>query len=163
MSPGWQVNSSPLSYLGSPKSNVVKNKIPWRRKWQPTLAFLSGKSHGQRSPAGYSPWGQKESDMTERHHFHFPNLLIPSKHCITDPLLFLHYMYSFDHIYLWFHLILVFTGDSPWSILSSKLSLSHFTSAETQLIIFSFRPAPLPTFPALVNDKSHHSSQNLCR
>ena len=34
-------------------------KIPWRRKWQPTLVFLSGKSHEQRSLAGYSPWGCK--------------------------------------------------------------------------------------------------------
>ena len=32
-------------------------KIPWRRKWQPTPAFLPGKSHGQRSLVGYSPWG----------------------------------------------------------------------------------------------------------
>ena len=31
----------------------------WRRKWQPTPVFLPGKSHGQRSLAGYSPWGQK--------------------------------------------------------------------------------------------------------
>ena len=38
-------------------------KIPWRRKWQPTPVFLPGKSHGQRSLAGYSPWGHKESDM----------------------------------------------------------------------------------------------------
>ena len=30
-------------------------KIPWRRKWQPTLVFLPGKSHGQRSLAGYNP------------------------------------------------------------------------------------------------------------
>ena len=30
------------------------------------LVFLPGKSHGQRSLAGYSPWGHKESDMTER-------------------------------------------------------------------------------------------------
>ena len=29
-------------------------KIPWRRKWQPTPVFLPGKSHGQRSLAGYS-------------------------------------------------------------------------------------------------------------
>ena len=36
-------------------------KIPWRRKWQPTLVFLSGKSHGQRSLAGYSPWGPKRA------------------------------------------------------------------------------------------------------
>ena len=34
-------------------------KIPWRRKWKPTPVFLPGKSHGQRSLAGYSPWGCK--------------------------------------------------------------------------------------------------------
>jgi len=39
-------------------------KIPWRRKWQPTPVFLPGKSHGQRSLAGYSPWGCKELDTT---------------------------------------------------------------------------------------------------
>ena len=37
-------------------------KIPWRREWQSALAFLSGKSHGQRSLAGYSPCGRKELD-----------------------------------------------------------------------------------------------------
>ena len=42
-------------------------KIPWRRKWQPTPAFLPGKSHGLRS-LGYSPCGRKESDTTERLH-----------------------------------------------------------------------------------------------
>ena len=42
-------------------------KIPWRRKWQLTLVFLPGKSHGQRSLAGnYRQWGRKESDTTER-------------------------------------------------------------------------------------------------
>ena len=40
-------------------------KIPWRRAWQPTALFLSGESHGQRSLVDYSPWGRKESDMTE--------------------------------------------------------------------------------------------------
>ena len=40
-------------------------KIPWRRKWHPTPVFLPGKSHGQRSLVGYSPWGYKESDTTE--------------------------------------------------------------------------------------------------
>ena len=34
--------------------------------WQPTPAFLPGESHGQRSLEGYSPWGHKESDMTEQ-------------------------------------------------------------------------------------------------
>ena len=36
----------------------------WRMNWQPASIFLPGKSHGQRSIAGYSPWGHKESDMT---------------------------------------------------------------------------------------------------
>ena len=34
-------------------------KILWRRKWQPTLVSLPGKSHGQRSLAGHSPWGRR--------------------------------------------------------------------------------------------------------
>ena len=49
-------------------------KIPWRRKYEPTPVFLPGKSHGQRSLVGYSPWGQKESDTTEQ-----------LKHNIVDP------------------------------------------------------------------------------
>ena len=40
-------------------------KIPWGRAWQLTPVFLPGESHGQRSLAGYSPWGCKESDMTD--------------------------------------------------------------------------------------------------
>ena len=43
-------------------------KIPWRRKWQPTPVLSPGESHGQRSLVGYSPWGHKESDMTEGLH-----------------------------------------------------------------------------------------------
>ena len=35
----------------------------------PTPVFLPGKSHGRRSVVGYSPWGRKESDTTERLHF----------------------------------------------------------------------------------------------
>ena len=34
-------------------------KSPWRRKRQPTLVFLPVKSYGQRSLAGYIPWGRK--------------------------------------------------------------------------------------------------------
>ena len=41
-------------------------KIPWRRERLLTLVFLPGKSHGQRSLAGYSPWSCKELDMTEQ-------------------------------------------------------------------------------------------------
>ena len=40
-------------------------KIPWGRKWQPTPVLLPGKFQGWRSLVGYSPWGRKESDLTE--------------------------------------------------------------------------------------------------
>ena len=58
---------------GFPDGSVAKKcgfspwvgKILWRRRWQPTPVFLPGKSHGQRSLEGYSPWGWKESYMTE--------------------------------------------------------------------------------------------------
>ena len=42
-----------------PKRPVRIRKIPWRRKWQPTPAFLPGKSHGQRSLPGYSSMGSQ--------------------------------------------------------------------------------------------------------
>ena len=45
--------------------NPGVRKILWRRAWQPTPIFLSGESYGQKSLVGYSPWGPKESDMTE--------------------------------------------------------------------------------------------------
>ena len=41
-------------------------KIPWRRAWQPTPVFLPGESHGQRSLAGCTPCGRRESDRTKR-------------------------------------------------------------------------------------------------
>jgi len=40
-------------------------KILQRRKWQPTPVILPGKFHGQKSLGSYSPWGHKESNMTE--------------------------------------------------------------------------------------------------
>ena len=54
-------NSRDLLYLG-------------RKKCQPTPVFLLRKFHGLRRLVGYSPWGRKESDRTERLHFHFHGL-----------------------------------------------------------------------------------------
>ena len=45
--------------------NPWVRKIPWRRAREPTPAFLPGEPHGQRSLAGYSPWGRKEWDTTQ--------------------------------------------------------------------------------------------------
>ena len=41
--------------------NPWVEKLPWRRKWKPIPVFLYGKSHGQRSLVGYSPWGLRKS------------------------------------------------------------------------------------------------------
>ena len=63
------VGLSNKPFPGFPGGSVVKNppassktwvcpwvrKIPWRRKWQPTLVFLPQESHGQRGLVGYSP------------------------------------------------------------------------------------------------------------
>ena len=46
------------------------------RQWHPTPVLLPGNSHGQSSLAGYSPWGHKESDTTERLHFRLHLLVI---------------------------------------------------------------------------------------
>ena len=45
--------------------DVWVGTIPWRRKCQAPPVFLTGKFHRQRSLAGCSPWGLKESDTTE--------------------------------------------------------------------------------------------------
>ena len=55
-----------LSTVQETRFSTWVRKIPWRRKWQPTPIFLLGEFHGQRSLAGNSPWGRKESDMTEQ-------------------------------------------------------------------------------------------------
>ena len=68
------------SFLASLVAQTVKNlparretqvrslgpEYPQRRNWQPTPVFLPGKSPGQRSLAGYSSWGPKESDTAEQ-------------------------------------------------------------------------------------------------
>ena len=58
--PGGIVVNNLLANAGEAKdagSIPWVRKIPWRRKWQPTALHLPGKFHGQRSLAGYSPWG----------------------------------------------------------------------------------------------------------
>ena len=67
--PGASDGKASAYNAGGPGSNPWVGKISWRRKWQPTLVFWRGKSHGQRSLVYYSPCGHTELDMTERLHF----------------------------------------------------------------------------------------------
>ena len=54
-------------FLGSKSLQTVTAVM--RREWIPITVFLPAKSHEQRNLVGYSPWGCKELDMTERLHF----------------------------------------------------------------------------------------------
>ena len=60
---------NPLHRTGGPYYSsalcVVVTCLCWRRQWQPTPVLSPGKSHGQRSLVGCSPWGCKESDTTK--------------------------------------------------------------------------------------------------
>ena len=63
--------------------------VHWRRKWQPTLAFLPGESHEQRSLVGCSLWGCKELDTTEWLHssnIHSPIMYWKPPFCQKDHL-----------------------------------------------------------------------------
>ena len=64
--PRWLSGKESTCQCGRRRFDPWVRKIPRSRKWQPTPVFLSGKSPGQRSLEGYSPWGLKESDMTEQ-------------------------------------------------------------------------------------------------
>ena len=64
--PQWHSSKESPCNAGDAGSIPGLGRFPWRRKWQSTPAFLPGKSHGQRSLAGYSPWVAKEWGLTER-------------------------------------------------------------------------------------------------
>ena len=69
--PGGSEGKVSAYNAGDPGSIPGLGRSPGEGNGNPTLVFLPGKSHGQRSLVGYSPWGRKESDMNERLHFHF--------------------------------------------------------------------------------------------
>ena len=61
-----------LEFAGNWHNNLAPNNMFWRRRqWHPTPVLLPGKSHGQRSLVGASPWGRSKSDTTEWLPFHF--------------------------------------------------------------------------------------------
>jgi len=69
--PGGSDGKSVCLQGGRPEFYPWVGKVPWRRKWQPSPVLFPGKSHGWKSLVGYCPWVRKESDTTERFHFHF--------------------------------------------------------------------------------------------
>ena len=64
--PWWLRQSRICLQCGRPAFDSWVRKIPWGREWQPTPLFLHREFQGQRNLVGYSSWGRKESDTTER-------------------------------------------------------------------------------------------------
>ena len=67
--PCWLSGNEPAWQCMVHRFNSWVQKIPWKRKWQPTPVFLPGKFYGQRSLVGYSPWGRKITghDLVTKH------------------------------------------------------------------------------------------------
>ena len=101
-------------------------KIPWRRKWQPISVFLPGKFHGQRSLAGYSPWGHKDLDTAKQR----------------------------LHIYIYIH-IYIYGKSKPSENWLNNFWHLNFSAESIYCILVQSRnktvlPFPLPHFPKAV-------------
>ena len=73
--PRWLSGKEPTCLCRGCRLNPWLRKMPWRRKWHATAVFLPGKSHGQRSLVGYSPWGRKETETRLSAHTQMKYLL----------------------------------------------------------------------------------------
>ena len=63
--PGGSDGKESACNMGDLGSIPGSGRSPLRKEWQPILLFFPGESHGQKSLVGYSPWDNKESDMTK--------------------------------------------------------------------------------------------------
>ena len=87
-------------------------RSPGKGNGNPLQYSCLGKSTGWRSLVGYSPWGCKEMDMTERLHFYFWKLYI------------LKYIYIY--IYIWIYIYILKTIRNWWKKLMTKINRKIF-------------------------------------
>ena len=64
-SPGGSDGKESACNADDPWVPSLGQEETWEEAWRATPLSLPGELHGQGSPAGYSPWGREESDMTE--------------------------------------------------------------------------------------------------
>ena len=108
-----------------PGFNSWFGKMPWSRLWQPAPVFLLVTSHGQRSLAGNSPWGNKELDTTKQVGEGNGNPLQYS--CLENPM---------DGGTWW---VAVYGVAKSWTRLSNFTFTFHFHALEKEM-------APTPVF-----------------
>ena len=106
-----------------------------RRQLHPTPVLLPGKSHGQRSLVGCSPWGCEESDTTERLHFHFSLLCIGEGN--GNPLQCSCLQYPRDRGARW---------AATYGVAQSRTRLKRLSSSSPSSIPPCFQPNPAPTW-----------------
>ena len=127
-------------------------KIPWRRKWQLTLLFLPGKSHGEKSLVGYSPWGHKGLDTTEywahTHKWRFMTSPLWSQ-CNSIMfkntfLLAAFYIHTYIYIY---SIIIICLFFQYWelSVISFKTIIVSFLISGLQVFLLSFSRSVMST------------------
>ena len=85
--PRWLSGKESICQCRRPWLDPWVRKITWRRKWLSIPVFLPGESYGQRSLVGNSPWGPKESDMTEQLNLHFQHPLASFPGLCLQPVL----------------------------------------------------------------------------
>ena len=136
--------------------NPLIGKIPWRRKWQPTPVLLAREFHEQRSLAGYSPWGHKQSDATERLHFlsflsDFLMIQLSHPYMTTGETIALTMWTSVGnmmlmHFNMLFRFVIAFLPRSEHLLISWPQSLSAeiFEPMKRKSISFHFSPFYLP-------------------
>ena len=146
------MHSCPCRRQKKHRFNPWVKKIPWRRKWPLTLVFLPGKSHGHRRLMGYSPWGQKELDMTEHIGIkHSKNILHICTHTHTHTHIYIYTLQSVQllsrvqlFVTLWTaacQASLSITNSQSWLILMSIESLmpsNHLILCHPSLPVFNF-------------------------
>ena len=117
-------------------------KIPWRKAWQPTPIFLLGKFHRQRNLTDYSPWGHKESDMTDW----ALHITITSEICIFETFKLKDNFFDF--------LLLIYVSESIYFIIGQNYCLQSwcggcFWNINYAIELSTFE-ASVPGFCALV-------------
>ena len=130
--PGWRSGNESACQCRRHGFHPWVRKILWRRKWQLTPVFLPGKSHGQRSLEGCSPWDHKESDTTECLNTIINTTLFPT-------------MAAHSSILAW---------KIPWTEEPGRLQSMGFAKSRTQLSNFTF----VPHSGLTVREKSLHPS-----
>ena len=137
-------------------------EISWRRKWQPTPVFLPGKSHGQNSLVGYSPWGCKELDTTEWLSMHAHSWVYRPGYCEAIILITLSSLQSLSHVQLFV---------TPWTArCQASLSISNSQRLLKLMAITSVMPSnhrllcrPLLLLPSIFPSIRDFSNESVLR